>query len=174
MTQRSIGVTLKIHVSAVVCTLFLPFQVAAIGGIPAGHVASHGLERDIVYADGTGEGAGYFTFIEGIPGQAVLDQIDPQRIKAPPRLLVRPKRVGRLLLHLLSIVFVLRPSSGLRSPGRRGTAPSSARYEVLASAEGCSMLAQVTAGRCPEQLSSPRRETRTAGFDSAPRSHWAN
>src|SRR5260370_41996936 len=37
-----------------------------MGGIPAGHIASHGLERDMVNADGTGEG-GYFTFIEGIP-----------------------------------------------------------------------------------------------------------
>jgi hypothetical protein len=69
---RSIGVTLKIrwlcHVASILCTLLLPLQVAAIDRIPAGHVASHGLERDIFYADGTGEGAGYFTFIEGIPG----------------------------------------------------------------------------------------------------------
>ena len=36
--------------------------------MPGGHIGSHGLERDIIYADGTGEGVGYFTFIEGIPG----------------------------------------------------------------------------------------------------------
>jgi len=55
------------YVGSILCTLLLPFQVVAIGGIPAGHIASHGLERDMVNADGTGEGAGYFTFIEGIP-----------------------------------------------------------------------------------------------------------
>lgn len=40
----------------------------AIAEVPAGHVASHGVERDAINADGTGQGAGYFTFIEGIPG----------------------------------------------------------------------------------------------------------
>ena len=72
MAQRLIGVTFRIrwvcYVGAILCTFLLPFQVAAIGGVPAGHVASHGLERDIIYSDGTGEGAGYFTFMEGIPG----------------------------------------------------------------------------------------------------------
>jgi hypothetical protein len=71
MAQRLIGVTLRMrwvcYVGSILCTLLLPFQVVAIGGIPAGHIASHGLERDMVNADGTGEGAGYFTFIEGIP-----------------------------------------------------------------------------------------------------------
>jgi hypothetical protein len=72
MAQRSIGVTSRIgwlcQVSSIFCTLLLSFQGAAIAGIPAGHVASHGLERDMVNLDGTGQGAGYFTFIEGIPG----------------------------------------------------------------------------------------------------------
>jgi hypothetical protein len=53
---------------SICCALLLAFQWAADGAIPAGHVASHGLERDMVNADGTGQGAGYFTFIEGIPG----------------------------------------------------------------------------------------------------------
>ena len=61
MAQRLIGVTFRkrwvCYVGAILCTFLLPFQVAAIGGVPAGHVASHGLERDIVNADGTGEGA---------------------------------------------------------------------------------------------------------------------
>jgi len=35
--------------------------------VPAGQIASHGLERDAINADGTGEGVGYFTFLEGIP-----------------------------------------------------------------------------------------------------------
>jgi hypothetical protein len=56
------------RVGSIICTLLLPLQIAAIAGVPAGRVASHGLERDVVNADGTGEGAGYFTFIEGIPG----------------------------------------------------------------------------------------------------------
>jgi hypothetical protein len=43
-------------------------QYSASAEVPAGHVASHGIERDAINADGTGEGAGYFTFIEGIPG----------------------------------------------------------------------------------------------------------
>jgi hypothetical protein len=72
MAQRSMGVVLRVrwlrHVGSIFCTLLLAFHGAAIGGIPAGHVASHGIERDSVNADGTGEGAGYFTFIEGIPG----------------------------------------------------------------------------------------------------------
>ena len=51
------------------------------------------------------------------------------------------------------------------SPGdRRAWTPD---LVSLASAEGCSMLTQVMAGRCREQLSHPRRETRTADFDSA-------
>ena len=72
MTHRSISITTRArrlgHVRSVICSLLLPLQGAAIAGVPAGHVASHGLERDIVNADGTGAGAGYFTFIEGIPG----------------------------------------------------------------------------------------------------------
>jgi hypothetical protein len=51
---------------ALLCILLLPFQGAAIAGIPAGHVVSHGLERDLVNLDSTGRGAGYFTFIEGV------------------------------------------------------------------------------------------------------------
>jgi hypothetical protein len=46
---------------------FLTLQ-PAIAEVPAGHIASHGLERDAINADGTGEGVGYFTFLEGIPG----------------------------------------------------------------------------------------------------------
>ena len=54
---------------SICCALLLAFQGRpAEGAIPAGHVSSHGLERDMVNADGTGQGAGYFTFIEGIPG----------------------------------------------------------------------------------------------------------
>jgi hypothetical protein len=70
------------HVGSILCTLLLPFQVAAIGGIPAGHVASHGLERDIVNADGTGEGAGYFTFIEGISGPFFANPLPPSEATA--------------------------------------------------------------------------------------------
>jgi hypothetical protein len=55
------------YLASIIYTLFC-IQGAAIATVPAGHVASHGLERDIINADGTGEGAGYFTFIEGIPG----------------------------------------------------------------------------------------------------------
>lgn len=43
-------------------------QYSAAAEVPAGHIASYGIERDAINADGTGEGAGYFTFIEGIPG----------------------------------------------------------------------------------------------------------
>jgi hypothetical protein len=86
MAQRLIVVTLRkrwlCHVGSILCTLLLPFQVAAIGGIPAGHVASHGLERDIVNADGTGEGAGYFTFIEGIPGPFFANPLPPSEATA--------------------------------------------------------------------------------------------
>lgn len=56
------------HVISTICTLIFSIQGLAIATVPAGHVASHGLERDVVNADGTGMGAGYFTFIEGIPG----------------------------------------------------------------------------------------------------------
>jgi hypothetical protein len=59
----------------------------------------------------------------------------------------------------------------LQSTDQRETEPNSAQCEVSASAEGRSMLAQATAGRCPEQWSNPRKETHTAAFDSVPRSH---
>jgi hypothetical protein len=86
MAQKFIGVTLRLrwlcHLGSIICTLLLPFQVAAIGEVPAGHVASHGLERDIVNADGTGEGAGYFTFIEGIPDPLFIDRRAPSEATA--------------------------------------------------------------------------------------------
>ena len=49
-------------------TLLVSTQIPISGAEPGGQVASHGLERDAVNADGTGEGAGYFTFIAGING----------------------------------------------------------------------------------------------------------
>jgi hypothetical protein len=49
-------------------TLLISTQIPISGAEPGGQVASHGLERDAVNADGTGEGAGYFTFIAGITG----------------------------------------------------------------------------------------------------------
>jgi len=49
-------------------TILISMQIAVIAAEPGGQVASHGLERDALNADGTGEGAGYFTFIQGIPG----------------------------------------------------------------------------------------------------------
>src|SRR5260370_7553321 len=49
---------------------------------------------------------------------------------------------------------------GLRSPGRRGTAPSSARYEVLPTAAACSILPQLTPATCPDHLPSPPSKTR--------------
>jgi hypothetical protein len=49
-------------------TLFVSTQIPISGAEPSGQVASHGLERDAVNADGTGEGAGYFTFIQGVAG----------------------------------------------------------------------------------------------------------
>ena len=86
MVQKSIGLTLRLRwfcdLGSTICTLLLPLQVAAIGGVPGGHVASHGLERDVVNADGTGEGAGYFTFIEGIPGPLFTDPRAPSEATA--------------------------------------------------------------------------------------------
>jgi hypothetical protein len=71
-THRSISVITRArrlgYLRSMICGLLLPLQGAAIAGVPAGHVVSHGLERDKVNRDGTGVGAGYFTFIEGIPG----------------------------------------------------------------------------------------------------------
>jgi hypothetical protein len=49
-------------------TLLVSTQIPISGAEPSGQVASHGLERDAVNADGTGEGAGYFTFIQGVAG----------------------------------------------------------------------------------------------------------
>jgi hypothetical protein len=49
-------------------TLVVSTQIPISAGEPSGNVASHGVERDAVNADGTGEGAGYFTFIQGIAG----------------------------------------------------------------------------------------------------------
>jgi hypothetical protein len=51
------------------CTLIVCTpKGAAVAEVPAGRIASHGVERDAINADGTGESVGYFTFIEGIPG----------------------------------------------------------------------------------------------------------
>jgi hypothetical protein len=49
---------------------FLNFfaQHWAFAEVAPGRVASHGIERDAINADGTGEAVGYFTFLEGIPG----------------------------------------------------------------------------------------------------------
>jgi hypothetical protein len=68
MAQRSVGVTLSMqwlcHIGRYFGTLrssdsdTLPSTRSA--GYPAGHAATHGIERDLVNADGTGEGAGYF------------------------------------------------------------------------------------------------------------------
>ena len=55
------------HLS-IICTLIFLVQGAGNAQLPAGRVASHGIERDAVNADGTGEGVGYFTFIAGVPG----------------------------------------------------------------------------------------------------------
>jgi hypothetical protein len=49
-------------------TLLISTQIPIVAAEPAGQVASHGVERDAVNADGTGQGAGYFTFIQGIVG----------------------------------------------------------------------------------------------------------
>jgi hypothetical protein len=61
MAQRSMGVVLRVrwlrHVGSIFCTLLLAFHGAAIGGDTVGHVTSHGIERDSVNANGTGEGA---------------------------------------------------------------------------------------------------------------------
>jgi hypothetical protein len=53
---------------SMICTLIFCIQGIGNAQLPSGQIASHGLERDAVNADGTGEGAGYFTFIAGIPG----------------------------------------------------------------------------------------------------------
>jgi hypothetical protein len=109
MAQKSIGVTLRIHwlchVGAILCTLLLCFQVAAIGGVPAGHVASHGLERDIVYADGTGEGAGYFTFIEGVPGPFFADPLPPSESTAFFTFTTTPFSTVRILNGNVSVLL---------------------------------------------------------------------
>jgi hypothetical protein len=55
-------------------TLSLSTQIPIAAAEPSGQVASHGLERDAVNADGTGEGAGYFTFIQGIAGSLFSGQ----------------------------------------------------------------------------------------------------
>jgi hypothetical protein len=55
-------------------TLLLSTQIPIGAAEPSGQVASHGLERDAVNADGTGEGAGYFTFIQGIVGSLFSGQ----------------------------------------------------------------------------------------------------
>jgi hypothetical protein len=55
-------------------TLFISTQIPIGAAEPSGQVASHGLERDAVNADGTGEGAGYFTFIRGIVGSLFSGQ----------------------------------------------------------------------------------------------------
>jgi hypothetical protein len=55
-------------------TLLLSMQIPSVAAEPGGQVASHGLERDAVNADGTGEGAGYFTFIQGIVGSLFSGQ----------------------------------------------------------------------------------------------------
>ena len=41
--------------------LFISTLAPSFAAEATGQVASHGLERDAVNADGTGEGAGYFT-----------------------------------------------------------------------------------------------------------------
>ncbi len=55
-------------------TLFISTQIPIAAAEPSGQVASHGLERDAVNADGTGQGAGYFTFIQGIVGSLFSGQ----------------------------------------------------------------------------------------------------
>jgi hypothetical protein len=55
-------------------TLLICTQIPLAGAEPAGQVASHGLERDAVNADGTGEGAGHFIFIQGIAGSLFSGQ----------------------------------------------------------------------------------------------------
>src|SRR6201987_5141575 len=54
--------------------LVIGTQIPTLAAEPGGQVASHGLERDAVNADGTGEGAGYFTFIQGIVGSLFVGQ----------------------------------------------------------------------------------------------------
>jgi hypothetical protein len=55
-------------------TLFISTSSLSFAAEATGQVASHGLERDAVNADGTGEGAGYFTFIQGIAGSLFSGQ----------------------------------------------------------------------------------------------------
>jgi hypothetical protein len=54
--------------------LFISTSAPSFTAEATGQVASHGLERDAVNADGTGEGAGYFTFIQGIAGSLFSGQ----------------------------------------------------------------------------------------------------
>jgi hypothetical protein len=53
---------------SIICTLIVFFEGAGNAQLPASRIASHGVERDAVNADGTGVGVGYFTFIAGVPG----------------------------------------------------------------------------------------------------------
>jgi hypothetical protein len=53
---------------AIAAFLVMPRNAHAQLSVPGGQVASHGLQRDAVNADGTAEGAGYLTFIQGIRG----------------------------------------------------------------------------------------------------------
>lgn len=56
------------HVLPIIWPLSFFVPGPTFAEVPTGHIASHGLERDAINADGTGEGVGYFTFLEGIPG----------------------------------------------------------------------------------------------------------